>query len=239
MIREGWIESERVNQLDAAAEVFFLRLCLRADDFGRYHANPVLLRANLYPLREEVGSKDIPKWLEACESAGLIVCYEADGKRFLEIPKFGQRMRAAVSKFPPPAVTCQSNDGHVSDRRRPESESEGEAEADGATRREISRIPTSLKTPAFEAAWSKWLDHWGDKHHHKPIPFHTADAHLTLCVKFGPSLAAQAIDNAIARDLREPALPFESSKPHGNNRQTNSRHCAASDGADYSGVTDK
>lgn len=138
LIREGWIESEKINQLDASAERFFLRLCLRADDFGRYHSNPLLLRSALFPLHEDIRGTDIPRWLAACEKAGLVRCYETDGKRCLEIPKFGQRMRAAVSRFPAPKVNdghvpdiCLTHDGHVPDRRRPESEAEAEAEDEG------------------------------------------------------------------------------------------------------------
>lgn len=140
IIREGWLESEPINTLDAAAERFFLRLCLRADDFGRYHANPVLLKSNLFPLREDVRGTDIPRWLAACEKAGLLRCYESDGKRFIEIPKFGQRARAETSKFPQPPThvrpmtdTCPSNDS------QPRTYSETETEAYSET--DIDRPP--------------------------------------------------------------------------------------------------
>src|SRR5574343_23713 len=80
IIRDGWLESERINALKPEEECFYLRLCLRADDFGRYHANPVLLKSNVFPLRENVRSTDIPRWLAACQKAGLVRCYEADAK---------------------------------------------------------------------------------------------------------------------------------------------------------------
>lgn len=138
MIRDGWIESERVAQLDPAAERFFLRLCLRADDFGRYHANPALLRSNLFPLMDAIKTAQISPWLKSCEKAGLVVTYQHDGKQFLYIPKFNQRMRAAISRFPEPPTNgahvtglCQTDDGHMPDKRRPESESESESESEG------------------------------------------------------------------------------------------------------------
>ncbi len=102
IIRDGLIESEAVNQLDAHAERFFFRLLLRADDYARYHANPLLLKSNLFPLRDDVRSADITRWLAACEKAGLVRCYSASDKPYLEIPKFGQRARADQSKFPEP-----------------------------------------------------------------------------------------------------------------------------------------
>lgn len=119
IIREGWLESEPINSLSKEAEVFFLRLCLRADDYGRYHANPVLLKSNLYPLKEAIRSTDIPRWLAECEKAGLVRCYEHSQKRFLEIVKFGQRTRTD-SKFPAPnsegVTPIQANDGQMTDK---------------------------------------------------------------------------------------------------------------------------
>lgn len=149
VIREGWIESERITELDAAGERFFLRLCLRADDFGRYHANPVLLRSNLFPLHEDIRSTDIPRWLAACEKAGLVRCFVADGKRFLEIPKFNQRMRAAVSRFPAPASDTPTNGSHMPDMcpssvSDPPPESEAEAEGE----READPVPSAVPTKA-------------------------------------------------------------------------------------------
>jgi hypothetical protein len=75
-----------------------------ADDYGRYYATAKLLRAACYPLQiDKVSDADIGKWISECETAGLVSVYPAsDGKRYLEIRKFGQQVRAK-SKFPPPA----------------------------------------------------------------------------------------------------------------------------------------
>ena len=134
LIRDGWVESERIDMLSADAERFLIRLCLRADDFGRYHANPSLLRSNLFPLKDDVRSADITFWVAACAKAGLIVCYEVDSKPFLEILKFGQRTRALVSKFPPKlgdagqvSGTSQALAGHP--RTETETETKTDAEA--------------------------------------------------------------------------------------------------------------
>jgi len=136
VIREGWLESERIDSLDQAAERFFLRLCLKADDFGRFHANPQILKSLLFPLKDDLRSTDMSRNLAACERAGLVRCYSVSSKRYVEILKFEQRLRAKVSKFPSPADSCQAHDGHMPDIGRPESESdigvgrESEAEAD-------------------------------------------------------------------------------------------------------------
>ena len=51
IIREGILTSDRVEQLDPPAEVFYRRLMSKVDDHGLYDARPSILRASLYPLR--------------------------------------------------------------------------------------------------------------------------------------------------------------------------------------------
>lgn len=171
-VRESWIDSAAIEQLDAHAERFFLRLILKADDFGRYTANPVALKNTLFPLKEDVRSTDSSRWLAACEKAGLVRCYETPKGRFLEIPKFGQRARAAVSKFPDPAEAtasgCQTNDRQTSVKGQssaPEDEDEDEDGIRGRERahapgvqRDPLEIPEPLKTPAFAREWGIWMN---------------------------------------------------------------------------------
>lgn len=74
-----------------------------ADDHGRFYALPALLRAACYPLHlDKVSDADIGKWLTACVNAALVSVYPAsDGKRYLQIHDFGQRIQSK-SKFPDP-----------------------------------------------------------------------------------------------------------------------------------------
>lgn len=144
IIRDGWVESEAINRLSKEAEIFFLRLCLRADDYGRYNASPKLLSSGLYPLKDDFTTKQASLCLKECQAAGLTLNYEDDGKAFVVILKFQQRFRAKHSKFPEPpkslndnvrravdevgealssdghvTVTCQPHDGHVTVTRQP------------------------------------------------------------------------------------------------------------------------
>lgn len=130
MIREGLIQSDSVNALTWQAEVFFVRLMLKADDFGRYSADTRLVRAALFPLRLDlVRETDVSRWIAECVKAKLVRLYAVDGKSYLEIPKFDQRMRAKKSRFPTPdghvTDTCQSDDGHMLHEVEEEVEEEG------------------------------------------------------------------------------------------------------------------
>lgn len=109
-------------------ERLFVRLIMKADDFGRYHADPRLIRAGCFPLLTTLRDTDIAHWTAQCEKAGLIFVYQVGGRSYLAIVNFKQRGRADKSKFPPPedkppdwrpvrdgpmTVTCPSNDGRV------------------------------------------------------------------------------------------------------------------------------
>ena len=102
LLREGILESERVDQLSAGAEVFYRRGMSKVDDHGRYYAKSGLLIAALYPLRiGKVRTGQIAAWLAECLNARLIRTYTVDGKQYLEYLDFRQQRRSK-SKFPQP-----------------------------------------------------------------------------------------------------------------------------------------
>ena len=102
--------SERVDLLDAAAERFYFRLFLVVDDFGRYEANEKLLKSKVFPLKDDIRASDITRWLAACETAGLIVCYNSSEKRDLSINRIPQTRangRRAKEKKPEPQTVAK------------------------------------------------------------------------------------------------------------------------------------
>lgn len=193
IIREGMIESEQVNQLTADAERFFVRLMLKADDFGRFTGNPLLIKAALFPLKPEVRITDISRWIAECEKAGLVRCYQFSGKPYLAIPRFGQRTRAEKSKYPDPpfsvehADDCPSPDGQMTVNGQTAAHVVVDVVEDGGVvgepaRKRASRLPKPfvLSTEWCEEAekiladlkrsdivpayeFAKFCDHWWSK----------------------------------------------------------------------------
>lgn len=108
MLREGILTSERVDMLTPAGEVFYRRLMSVVDDYGRFSANPKLVRAACYPLKlDTVHDEDITEWVKECASAALVLCYQVSGKQYLEVQDFRQQVRSKVSKYPdPPSNVC-------------------------------------------------------------------------------------------------------------------------------------
>lgn len=130
-ILRPWIDSERVNKLTDAGEVFFTRLIMMADDYGRYYGNPALLRSYLFPLKEKTQS-EITEAVRECIGAGLVAQYSAGGKVFLQIQNFGQRLRQRKPLFPAP--------------------SEGEEEHDGELRASCGRVASELPATCARVA---------------------------------------------------------------------------------------
>lgn len=101
ILREGILSSFRINSLSLEAEVFYRRLMSAVDDFGRYFAHPALLRPALYPLRvDSVSEKDCLRMMAECEGAKLLIVYEVNSSKYLQLLDFKQAIRATCSKYP-------------------------------------------------------------------------------------------------------------------------------------------
>lgn len=136
IVRQGILTSRAVNRLSRPAEVFYRRLLSVVDDYGRYDARAEILLAALYPLQmRDTTEEHIEEWL--CEGAhnGLLVRYVVAGEPYLEVAKFGQRLRAKTSKWPPPP-SSDSARGH----QRASAGIRGQMTADAA------KCPTALSS---------------------------------------------------------------------------------------------
>lgn len=102
MLRD-WTDSEKINKLTVHAERFFARLIMKVDDYGCFHADSRLLKASLFPLQlDSIREADLLRWATECQKAGLIVLYESNSKKYLQILDFRQRLDKSNPKFPLP-----------------------------------------------------------------------------------------------------------------------------------------
>jgi len=143
-ILRDWTQSETVDLLTDGAERFFVRLIMKADDFGCYYANPKLLKAALFPLKD-FSFDQVDKWKKECVKAGLVKSYTVYGKEYLQIKDFGQRLRSMTSKFPQPDSDPRTID---SDPRLEEKRNEVEEKV--KTARKFSDDFYQSKEQAFE-----------------------------------------------------------------------------------------
>ena len=103
ILKDSICTSETLAQLEPASEVFWYRLLVQCDDFGRMDARAQILRARCYPLAlERVSVSDILGWMNDLAAADLIQVYIVDDKPYLQITTWDkhQQKRAKYSKYP-------------------------------------------------------------------------------------------------------------------------------------------
>ena len=105
IIKESIRYSEDIDKLSAAEEVFFYRLIVNCDDYGRMDARIPILKSRLYPLKDNVKSSDIKRYLVKLfenKPEPLIILYEKNGIQYLQMTKWEkhQQIRAKHSKYP-------------------------------------------------------------------------------------------------------------------------------------------
>mgnify|MGYP000370160022 CR=1 FL=1 len=158
MLRD-WTNSDKVDKISAHAEAFFTRLIMKADDFGCFWADAKRLKANLYPLKSDsIRETDLLRWMAECHKAGLIVVYQSDGKEYLQIIDFNQRLRIQKSKFPlPNDRNVRTDDGHLTDICPPEVEVEVEEKEGKDTHGSEIKFPIErcLQIAMMDPKWKK------------------------------------------------------------------------------------
>lgn len=101
MLRD-WTDSLRFDDLSAEAERLFTRLIMKADDYGRFHADPRLVKAACFPLSESLRANTVSTWLTELSGRKLVFSYTAGTLDLLAIVNFRQRLKMSRPKFPAP-----------------------------------------------------------------------------------------------------------------------------------------
>jgi uncharacterized phage protein (TIGR02220 family) len=107
LLNEAIILSKKINAVSALAEVLYIRLVIVADDYGRYYADPEIVKAKVLTLRRGVSAHLVRKILLELWRARLIDLYQIEEEVYLEIKRFEdwQKFRADVKRrkdFPEP-----------------------------------------------------------------------------------------------------------------------------------------
>lgn len=100
-------DDETVAGLSAYAFRTWVLLWTHLDDKGRGPDNPKLWKGKLYPLADDVTSERVLRDLDELTACGLLIRYEADGKRWLTTKpetwaKYQRPQHPTPSKIPDP-----------------------------------------------------------------------------------------------------------------------------------------
>jgi hypothetical protein len=105
-ILRDWTDSYLFRDLSCEAESLFARLIMKADDFGNFHGAGGAIGAICFPLGVKI---NVQECVEELSRAGVITLYEVNGRKYLHINNFGQRLRNHTRKFPEPPNGTEKN----------------------------------------------------------------------------------------------------------------------------------
>lgn len=103
--------SETLESVSVTAALLFARLPCFADDEGRMRYSPALVKAQIFPLRDEISRDDCGKAIGELAGAHLIHVYTAEGTKYLSICGFKEHQkvnRPQPSQLPAPPVLNHS-----------------------------------------------------------------------------------------------------------------------------------
>ena len=184
MIDKKLIISRKVNSVSLGAECMYVRILLLTDDFGRYHADPRILKAHAFSLRG-VTNKTILKWLSELVEIGLIKLYSVDDEEYLEIVRFEdfQTFRADRKRqegFPKPRKYHQwdTSDVPVGDC----SSREGKGTKGKGTKENMIRFCDNPKCENLEH-WECQFNHYWDSFPKSVGRVDTHSLFISICRK--------------------------------------------------------
>lgn len=222
-ILRDWTDSDKFDGISPEAERLFVRLLMKADDYGRFHAEARRVKAACFPLILNLRPTDIDGWLLELAERRLILRYRVEDRDLLAIPRFRQRLKKSVPKFPP--ASGMRDDWLPDDYDFPEvpgssrnipldanADVESDANAKPPSPRGVKmdpideiEIPPELRCDSFLAAWMRWRKHRREIGHKlKPT---MAEAMLRNMAAMGSERAIAAIDYTIGKGwqgLQEP-----------------------------------
>ena len=138
LIRESWCASETIDRLTPFEETVFARMIVNCDDFGRMDGRASVVCSRLFVTRRSIREKTVMAAVRRLEEEGLILCYEVEGRPYIQMQGWGkhQRIRNQRSKFPAPPDPEQAKKGEVTAYELPPREQTAAADC--------GQLPSSL-----------------------------------------------------------------------------------------------
>jgi len=100
-------QSKRWNRVGLLEQSLYVRLLTLVDDYARYEADPELIRSEAFPYGDELGNsypvQTIEASLRTLADKDLVLLYEKDGVKYLQLTRWKERPRTA-SKYPSPPL---------------------------------------------------------------------------------------------------------------------------------------
>lgn len=107
LLKPGARTSKRLASCSDRAFRVFYQLIPLLDDFALYEADPDLLASECFPFGDSngrrVAAEEMQRWLLELAAKDLLLLFEVDGRPYLWVRRWTERVRAKnPSRFPPP-----------------------------------------------------------------------------------------------------------------------------------------
>jgi len=113
ILKESIATSDNLNSCSPEAQMLFIRLITRADDYGRFEARPSIVRGFCYPLAlDRISDEDIVGWLSELQNNRLLQIYQGEDEvSYLYLVNWErhQRVRNKRSRYPQPPALCEDS----------------------------------------------------------------------------------------------------------------------------------
>lgn len=183
ILRDSICVSDTVDSLSWFEEVFFYRLIVNCDDYGRTDARTPILKANLFPLKN-ITVSDIEKTLSKLSAAGLVYRYKVNDRPYLQLVTWEkyQQVRNKKSKFPAPeegepidenislengcyqlksnVAVIQSNPNQSESETKSESEIMPDADKSAPAPEQVTVISLVLNDKTLYGITQEKIQHW-------------------------------------------------------------------------------
>lgn len=100
IIRDGFLDSERIATLKWFTECVYHRLLVACDDAGRFDGRSNVLVSRLFPARDDVRPQSVEESLAELGQAGLVLRYIVQDHPYLQVMRWQKCGKALFSKFP-------------------------------------------------------------------------------------------------------------------------------------------
>lgn len=97
-LKPEYATSEAIAALTIECELHFAKLWTYCDDHGRGLDNPRLIKAAIWPLRDEVTVEQVAEWQDELEKHDRIVRYTWNGKNLFEVSNWSEHQKPQHAK---------------------------------------------------------------------------------------------------------------------------------------------
>lgn len=171
----------------------YVRLITLVDDFGRYDAHPRLLISHVFPMGDPsskaVTTVAMDKMCKEVGDSGMVLFYENDGKRYLQMSRWQERARAEKSRYPAHDDSCSHLTTVDSKCSLPSPASPPIAIV----------MPPVLDCEEFGKAWGEYLQYRKERGLAKLADIGISKSYSKLA-KWGLLKALQSIENTISNN---------------------------------------